>query len=721
MRNKPGTNKDRAAGKMELLRQQAERMLQDSPGGALKTLKSLSPADAQRVLHDLQVHQIELELQNEELRQAQHALDASRARYFDLYDLAPVGYFTLDEDGLILEANLTGASLLGVARGALVKQPLSRFIVGDDTDNYYLRRKQLFNTGAPQAFEARFVRKDGAPFAAWMEATVAPDDGGAPVCRVVISDITERKAIQEKLRHSQSLLQTAGKMAQVGGWAIKLPHNDLLWSDEICAILDYPKGTVPPLAEALTLCSPASYEIITGALKTCAREGKPFDCELEVFTAKRRRLNVRAIGQAVRDGHGNITGIEGAFQDITERKNAERAHASLEAQLRESQKMEALGTLAGGIAHDFNNILGSILGNAELARQDASSNWQALVSLEEIQKAGYRGRDLVQQILSFSRRQPTSRRVISLTPIVEESARLMRAALPGGMRIECHCAADTPSVVADPTQVQQVMLNLGTNAAHAMEGRSGSIDIRVEGITLDDTSARFDLNLRPGRYARVVVSDTGHGMNAATMRRVFEPFFTTKPAGKGTGLGLSVAHGIMHSHEGAIVAHSELGKGSRFELYFPRVEAVADALVTTEAAMPAGEGRGQHILYIDDDEAQVFLIKRTLERWGYRVSAYLQQREALDVLLAGAARFDLVVTDFNMPGISGLEIARAIRNARPDLPVIVVSGYITDDLRTQAAAAGVRELISKSHEVEELRDVVQRLVPPPETIGRNLA
>lgn len=721
MKSKIVTKTATAAGKMDVLRQQAEKIAQDKAGRVLENLVSLSPADAQRVLHDLQVHQIELELQNEELRHAQEALEASRARYFDLYDLAPVGYFTLDEDGLILEANLTGATMLGVARGALVKQPLSRFVVSEDADNYYLHHKQLFRSGAPEAFELRFSREGSAPFTAWIEATVAQDVGGARTCRKVVSDITERKAIQEKLRHSQSLLQTAGRMAQVSGWAIKLPHNDLMWSDEICAILDFPKGTVPPLAEALSLYSPASYEIISGALKSCARDGMPFDCELEIFTARRRRLNARVIGQAVRDGYGNIKGIEGAFQDITERKKAERAHASLEAQLRESQKMEAIGTLAGGIAHDFNNIIGSILGNAELARQDAASNWQALVSLEEIQKAGHRARDLVQQILSFSRRQPTSRRLMSLPPIVEESARLLRAALPGGVRIECRCAADTPSVVADPTQVQQVLLNLGTNAAHAMEGRSGSIDIRVEGIMLDEASARFDLNLRPGRYARVVVSDTGQGMDAATQRRIFEPFFTTKPVGKGTGLGLSVVHGIMQAHEGAILAHSELGKGSRFELYFPHVQSVADALVATEKARPASEGRGQHILYIDDDEAQVFLIKRMLERWGYRVSAYLEQREALDALLAGPVRFDLVVTDFNMPGISGLEIARAIRDARPDLPVIVVSGYITDDLRAQAAHAGVRELISKSQEVEELRDVVQRLVPPPETIGRNLA
>jgi PAS domain S-box-containing protein len=256
------------------------------------------------MIHDLQVHQIELELQNEELRRAQDALEASRARYFDLYDLAPVGYFTLDEDGLILEANLTGATLLGVTRAALVKQPLSRFVLGEDADKYYLHHKHLFKTGEPQAFELRLSRKDSAPFTAWIEATVAPDAGGTRVSRKVVSDITERKAIQEKLRHSQSLLQTAGKMAQVGGWAISLPHNDLMWSDEICTILDFPKGTVPPLAEALSLYSPASREIISGALRSCARDGTPFDCELEIFTAKRRRLDVDSIqceSRSVRD------------------------------------------------------------------------------------------------------------------------------------------------------------------------------------------------------------------------------------------------------------------------------------------------------------------------------------------------------------------------------------------------------------------------------------
>jgi two-component system cell cycle sensor histidine kinase/response regulator CckA len=714
LKNTTAAGKGSGTGNANRLRQKAEGIARSTPTHALESLDVLSPGEARRVLHDLQVHQIELELQNEELRNTQVELETSRARYFDLYDLAPVGYFTLDENGLILEANLTGSTLLGVARTAVVGQSLSRFVVRDDVDAYYLHHKQLFRTGAPMAFELRLLRKDGIPFTAWIEATVATDADGVRTCRKVMSDITEHKANQEKLRHSLSLLQSAGKMAQVGGWAIRLPHNELLWSNEICEILDFPKGTVPPLSEALALYPPGSREIIAGALESCARDGTPFDCELEILTARRRRLDVRAIGEAVRDASGNIAGIEGAFQDITARKKAEQAHASLEAQLRESQKMEAIGTLAGGIAHDFNNILGTILGNADLARQDAASNWQAMVSLQEIQKAGSRARDLVQQILSFSRRQPTSRRVMSLSVIVEESARLLRAALPGGVRIEYRSTADTPSIVADPTQVQQVLLNLGTNAAQAMEGRPGTIDIRVEGATFDDASARTDLNLRPGSYARVVVSDTGHGMDAATLRRIFEPFFTTKPPGKGTGLGLSVAHGIMQSHNGVIIARSEPGEGSSVELYFPGAPEVAAALATTEDPDPVAEGRGQHILYLDDDESQVFLITRMLERWGYRVSPYLAQREALDALVSRGRSFDLVLTDFNMPGLSGLEVARLIRDARPEIPVVVVSGYITDALRAQAASAGVRELISKPHEVEDLRDALQRLLQPRE-------
>lgn len=423
-------------------------------------------------------------------------------------------------------------------------------------------------------------------------------------------------------------------------------------------------------------------------------------------------INVESSVSRLRAKDGIRPGLLAVIRNITERKEAEQERALLEAQLRESQKMEALGTLAGGVAHDFNNILGIILTNAELARQDAKANWEVHVSLEEISKAARRASDLVRQILAFGRRQLTLRHVISMRSVVEESARLLRASLTGRMRVECHFAADTPSVVADPTQMQQVLLNLGNNAACAMEGRAGCIDIRVDCVTLDETAARLNLTLRPGQYARIVVSDTGDGMDVATQRRIFEPFFTTKPRGKGTGLGLSVVLGIMQAHEGGIVVHSEPGRGSRFELYFPSSNEAATALGTIEAAGPASEGRGRRILYIDDDQPLLLANKRMLERWGYCVSAYLEQREALKAVLAGKVHFDLVVTDMSMPGTTGLEIAQAIHDALPELPVIMVSGYITDELREQAAEAGVRELIGKPQDLEELRDALQRFTSP---------
>jgi PAS domain S-box-containing protein len=695
------------------LRQAAEDIVLARVRRAAMDRRAWSSDDVDRAMHDLQVHQIELEMQNEELRRTQDALEASRARYFDLYDLAPVGYFTLDARGIIIEANLTGASLLGVTRGALVGTYFSRYIAAEDCDTYYLRRNQLGHSDEPQAFELRLLHHDKTAFTAWTDITVAHDDSGTPMCRLVATDISDRKAIQEKLRESQSLLHAAGQMAHIGGWAVELPHLEISWSDEVRSMLDYPKGYVPQLADVQELYPRTAHTLVTTALSACMANATPFDFELDLRTAKRRSISVRVIGQAVRNATGAVCRIEGAVQDITAGKKATQAQASLEAQLRESQKMEAIGTLAAGIAHDFNNILGTILGNADLARKDCGWNHHALESLDEIKKAGRRAQDLVQQILSFSRRQPTARRVISLQPIVDESVRLMRAVLPGGVRLDCHCSVDAPAVAANPTQVKQVLLNLGTNAAHAMRGQSGDIVIRVESFMQEVFTQQHDFNLRPGHYARIVFSDSGHGMDQATQKRIFEPFFTTKPVGEGTGLGLSVVHGIMQNHAGAILVSSAPGKGSRFELYFPTAGSTVATLSPHELAGPSSEGAGQKILYLDDDESQLFMVKRMMERWGYSVVTYREQREAIEAVKAGEIYFELVITDFKMPGMSGLDVARALRDLRPELPVLMVSGYINDPLRAQATAAGVRELFSKPHEEEDLRDAVQLLLPPP--------
>jgi PAS domain S-box-containing protein len=406
--------------------------------------------------------------------------------------------------------------------------------------------------------------------------------------------------------------------------------------------------------------------------------------------------------------------VVATVHDMTAYRQDEERHRALELQLRQSQKMEAIGTLAGGIAHDFNNIIGAILGNAGLAREDIGAGHPALESIAEINKAGRRARDLVQQILAFSRKQALSRSVIALGPVVEEAIKLLQATLPAGVRLAADCAAGLPNVSADPTQIHQVLVNLCTNAWHAMEGRPGNIDICLDDCFVDAALAREHAGLRPGRYVRLSVRDSGKGMDAATKERIFEPFFTTKPVGMGTGLGLSVVHGILQRHEGAIVVDSTPGNGTTFHLYFPAVEApaVADRPAGAVAGLPRGQG--QHVLYLDDDEALVSLVSRMLERQGYRVSGYTLAQQALDAARADPGGFDLVVSDYNMPGMSGLDVARELSRIRPDLPVVVTSGYITDELREKAPLSGVRHLIYKPDTADELCEVVRRLTNRPD-------
>jgi PAS domain S-box-containing protein len=414
-----------------------------------------------------------------------------------------------------------------------------------------------------------------------------------------------------------------------------------------------------------------------------------------------RLIDVSISISPIRNAAGEIVGASKIARDVTQTR-------LLEAQLRESQKMEAIGMLASGIAHDFNNILGALLGNVELAEQDMQGHASAMDSLREVRKAGRRARDLVQQILAFGRRQATRREVISLTGVVEESVRMLRATLPARVSLQSTYVNGTPDIMADATQVQQVLLNLGANSVHAMQGKPGFIEVKVEPCDVDDQLARKVAGLHAGHHARVIFSDTGHGMDAATQSRIFEPFFTTKPQGEGTGLGMSVVHGIIRDHEGAIAIHSGPGKGTRIELYFPAAASAApDETRHAEAPVPHAGGR---LLYIDDDEAMVYLVQRMMERRGYHVSGFCDSALALETLRNDPTRYDLAVTDYNMPGLSGTEVAAEILRMRPDLPVALVSGYITDEMRAEAERAGVREVLVKANVAEEFCDAVQRLL-----------
>jgi nitrogen-specific signal transduction histidine kinase/CheY-like chemotaxis protein len=398
-------------------------------------------------------------------------------------------------------------------------------------------------------------------------------------------------------------------------------------------------------------------------------------------------------------------------RDLSAKKQAEAQRIALETQLRESQKMQAMGTMAGGIAHDFNNILSAILGNVELAKQDTPAQSAALVSLQEIEKAGRRARDLVRQILTFSRNEPPKRIPIHLEEVVQETVRLVSVTLPPSVRLTVIEPQRSTPVLADATQVEQALLNLCTNAILALGTQHGSVTITLGECSLG-TPECGRLGVPPGNYVSVSVHDTGNGMSPSTLERIFEPFFTTREVGQGTGLGLSVVHGIMQTHLGGIDVQSTPGQGSTFHLYFP---ASLESVTSAPAPAPMNEvkGQGQRVMYVDDDSALVYLVARVLQRKGFSVTTFTDPLAAQAALRAHPEQFDLLVTDYNMPGFSGMDLLRAAKRIRPDLPVALASGYVTPELEKSAFDHGANALVYKPNDVNELCDTVQRLLHSP--------
>ena len=392
------------------------------------------------------------------------------------------------------------------------------------------------------------------------------------------------------------------------------------------------------------------------------------------------------------------------IRDISERKRAAEERERLEAQLRHAQKMETIGNLAGGIAHDFNNILTPIIGNVELALGDPASA-EIKDDLEQVLEAAMRAKALVKQILLFSRRGETAFSTVQVGPIVTEALKLLRASLPTTIEIKLSIAPDVARVVGDPTQLHQVVMNLCTNAYHAMRDRGGVLDVRVDMVDMDAIAGG---RAAEQRAVRLVVRDTGHGMDAATLERLFEPFFTTKPAGEGTGLGMSIVHGIITQHGGTITVQSTPGSGTTFEIHLPAAE--QEATVGEKAAAPSqvkGEGR---ILVVDDDKVIAQLLARVLTRAGYDVVQATVSSEVPAMLAEAEPPFDLIITDQTMPGMTGLELADRIQSWRSGFPIILLSGYSEFTGRQDPKQHGLREVLMKPVPIDVLAATVARVL-----------
>jgi len=403
--------------------------------------------------------------------------------------------------------------------------------------------------------------------------------------------------------------------------------------------------------------------------------------------------------------------LVGTVRDVTKTLATERTKAELEAQLRQAQKLEALGTLAGGIAHDFNNILGAMVAFIDLIRIDVNDRISVLEHVAELKSASHRARDLVQQILTFSRTQKPSRTVTKVDYGVRDALKLLRSSLPSSVVMKSSFDERAPLVLADASQIHQIVMNLGTNAAHAMREGGGELSLHVDLAEVDEELSRRRPDLRPGRYARIAVRDTGHGMEDATLKRIFEPFFTTKKQGEGTGLGLAVVHGIVRDHEGAIAVESEMGKGTKIEVFLPEHIGEPSAVQVSPTALP--RGKGERILLVDDEEALCLSLTALLTRLGYQVVARSQPEAALEVFARTPAEFALVLTDLTMPGMTGLQLAEKVLQLSPDARVVLMSGFSGTWTRGSVRTLGLIDMLVKPLNASALAEGVARAIAEP--------
>ena len=406
------------------------------------------------------------------------------------------------------------------------------------------------------------------------------------------------------------------------------------------------------------------------------------------------------------DVNGSVIYLNPEARDITDRKKAEEAAKTLESQLYQARKMEAIGTLAGGIAHDFNNILSGIIGFTEISIRDIPPGTKLHENLQRVLNAGMRAADLVKQILTFSRQSDRVAKPVQVKSIVKEALKLLRASLPA--TIDIHQEIDSDSLIlADPIQVHQIIMNLCTNAAHAMQETGGRMSVGLADVELSAEVINPDMEMDPGRYLKLVVSDSGPGIAPEIKDRIFDPFFTTKKIGEGTGLGLSMVHGIVRDCGGTVSVDSMPGEGSTFTLFFPVIESAPNAEIATHTPLPTGTER---ILFVDDELSQVEMGKQMLEFLGYRVTTRTESRAALDVFREMPEAFDLVITDMTMPGMTGDALAKAVMHIRSDVPVVLCTGYSEMMTPSKAKAMGIKEMIMKPTVVEEIATTVRRVL-----------
>lgn len=584
---------------------------------------------------------------------------------------------------------------------ALGRNP--RFLQGKQTDpRVVAEMHQAVEQSQPIRRQLINYHKNGTEY--WVDMDIVPifDQTGKCTHFVAVErDITAEKKNEAQLLYKTTLLEAQLESSIDGILVVDSHQNRVLQNRRVGELWKIP----PPISQhenyvaQLNFAACQTKDSAKFIEKVAWLYAHPEETSQDEIELKDGTILDR-YSAPVRDQSGHHHGRIWSFRDITERRK-------MEGQLQQMQKMESIGQLAGGIAHDFNNILTALVGNIYLARTDASISPDVLGYLDNLNAATQRAADLVNQILTFSRQKKPEREAIQLNDTVMEALKLLRASLPAGIRIQTELT-ETPAVLANATAVHQVIMNLGTNAWHAMRPHPGVLKVDMRTIEADADFVKLHPELHPGSYVMLSVSDSGCGMDRATQQRVFEPFFTTKSVGEGTGLGLAVVHGIMRSHEGAITVYSQPGEGTTFHLYFPALAVSPEVEEKPEALIP--RGHGEHILYVDDEPALAQLGRLILERQGYRVTVTTSPLAALAAVRDHRGTFDLVITDLTMPVMDGNSLGRQLRLLEPHLKLVLTTGYSGMLTTAKVREMGFQELLDKAMNARALGELVERVL-----------
>jgi len=664
-------------------------------------IKKMPPRDVRNLVEDLQIHKTELENQKEELLRAQSEFQETWEKYSDLYDYAPVGYFSVDNKGVILAVNLSGATMLGMERSLLKGRPFSGFIAKDDQDIFYLHRQKLVETKTKQTCELRLVKKDGAQFYAHLECIVMLDEEGKfKQIRAAVSDISERKQDEQALQESKDNLDKAQETAHVGSWSRDLKTGQGHWSDEMYRTLGLVPGSPehPTHEDFLSRVHPDDREYTDSEMKKAIEKKGAFDLEFRTVPIKGSERVIHSRGEVECDDAGVPVRRFGINQDITETKR-------LQAQLQEAQKMEAIATLAGGIAHQFNNALSVITGCIELLETGLPEDKTVRKYFERLKNCAHRMGQLTDQLLAYARGGKYRAKTVSLSNFLGDTLPLIMHTISPSVHVDTNLPIEILNIKADLTQIQMVVSAALKNASEAIEGE-GHIQISTRNEEIDEEFIKSHRELKPGAYVCLTIEDDGKGMDDEARKRIFEPFFTTKFQGR--GLGMAAAYGIVKNHDGCISVYSELGKGTTVRIYLPAIEAGVKEPRKSEIDLPKNTGT---VLVIEDEEAVMEADRALLEKLGYRVLGAKTGKEAISIVETFEGDIDLAILNVFLPDMEGKVVYPLLMEARADLKVIVYSGYSLEGPAQEILDAGAQGFIQKPFSMttqsEKLKEVLE--------------